>query len=98
MRQCPVHRLDLIRHEEEGVFAFWEGEGCWDCPVCDYHQHESPSDTQRFLDEHAASCKPQPLYGRGPVRSILPSEIPPWAQTILIVLLGLALFAAMVRW
>ena len=30
--------------------------------------------------------------------SILPSEIPPWAQTILIVLLGLALFAAMVRW
>jgi hypothetical protein len=44
-----------------------------------------------------ASCKPQPLYGRGPVLSILPSEIPPWAQTILIVLLGLALFAAMVR-
>ena len=51
----------------------------------------------RIMADWKASCKPQPLYGRGPVRSILPSEIPPWAQTILIVLLGLALFAAMVR-
>ena len=51
----------------------------------------TPDERERYL------TRPATEYGRGPVRSILPSEIPPWAQTILIVLLGLALFAAMVR-
>ena len=49
-------------------------------------------------ERNAYLTRPATEYGRGPVRSILPSEIPPWAQTFLIVLLGLALFAAMVRW
>ena len=52
----------------------------------------------RIMADWKASCKPDPLRGPNYTRSILPSEIPPWAQTILIVLLGLALFAAMVRW
>ena len=39
----------------------------------------------RIMAEWKASCKPQPLYGRGPVRSILSSEIPPWALKLIIV-------------
>ena len=39
----------------------------------------------RIMADWKASCKPQPLYGRGPVRSILPSEIPPWALKLIIV-------------
>ena len=46
---------------------------------------------RQFMADWKASCTPQPLYGRGPVRSILPSEIPPWA-------LKLAIVAAIVLW
>ena len=39
----------------------------------------------RIIAEWKASCEPQPLYRRGPVRSILRSEIPPWALKLAIV-------------
>ena len=40
---------------------------------------------RQFMADWKASCTPQPLYGRGPVRSILRSEIPPWALKLIIV-------------
>ena len=39
----------------------------------------------RIMADWKASCKPQPLYGRGSVRSILSSVIPPWALKLIIV-------------